>query len=196
MIDCILAYSGQFSLGMRLLSNMLFRLLASSRIHQSRALFASFSTRTLQHSRRMHTLTTKNPVVSTKKVAPARTTMRSTWFTAGLMLAVTANGASFALCQDDHHDEEKITIPPFEESALEYDHYNGVTLHLERLNDDDVHKKTTSKFADNLKQALEFWKAEGRKGIWIHAPKEKAHLIPVRRYAFRADRLQQKIFAF
>ena len=70
---------------------------------------------------------------------------------------------------------DKVTVPPFEEDVLEYDHYNGVTLHLSRLDAADQ-----VVFAEDLKQALDFWKGEGRKGIWIHVPTSKANLIPVR----------------
>eukprot|EP00980_Cylindrotheca_fusiformis_P016022 scaffold4715_cov115-Cylindrotheca_fusiformis.AAC.6 len=90
--------------------------------------------------------------------------------TAGLMMA--ASGTSVALSQEGGGDT--VTFPPFEESVLAYDHYNGVTLHLDRLDDD--HSPT--EFAENLKQALDFWKTEGRKGIWVHAPPHKAHMVP------------------
>jgi len=68
--------------------------------------------------------------------------------------------------------EDKFMAPPFKESILEYDHYNGVTIHLDRLDD-----AQEAKFEGDLKQALDLWKAEGRKGIWVHAPRNKAHLI-------------------
>ena len=90
--------------------------------------------------------------------------------TAGFMVT-NSNSVSLAFNGND-----KVTVPPFEEAVLEYDHYNGVTLHLSRL--DNVDQVA---FAKDLKQALNFWKAEGRKGIWIHVPTSKAHLIPVRK---------------
>ena len=92
----------------------------------------------------------------------------SCWLTAGFMVA-NSNSDSLTFNGND-----KVTVPPFEEDVLEYDHYNGVTLHLSRLDGDQV------VFAEDLKQALDFWKAEGRKGIWIHVPTSKANLIPVR----------------
>jgi hypothetical protein len=99
----------------------------------------------------------------------------------GLMMAVTS-GSSFVYCQKEEEVEEDdnngstIQVPPFDESVLTYDHYNGVTLHLDKLAEEEV---TSSTFPQNLKKALTFWKAEGRKGIWINAPTNKAHLVPV-----------------
>jgi hypothetical protein len=96
----------------------------------------------------------------------------------GLMMAVTS-GSSFVYCQKEDEDDDDngstIQVPPFHESVLTYDHYNGVTMHLDKLGDEEV---TT--FPQSLKKALTFWKAEGRKGIWINAPPNKAHLVPVR----------------
>jgi hypothetical protein len=90
-------------------------------------------------------------------------------FTSTLVVASTKT--SFSLCQGG--DDEVLKVPSFEESVLEFDHYNGVTLYLDKMIE-------SSTFADNLKEALSFWKAEGRKGIWIHVSTDKAHLIPVR----------------
>lgn len=71
--------------------------------------------------------------------------------------------------------EGSITSHPFDESSLTFDHYNGVTLNLESI------ESSEDEFKEHLTQALTFWKAEGRKGTWIHAPLSKAHLIPVSR---------------
>jgi hypothetical protein len=84
---------------------------------------------------------------------------------------VASSSASVAFCQED----DSVHIPPFGESVLSYDHYNGVTMHLDKLDDDDA------TFPKKLKEAINFWKAEGRKGIWVHCSTDKAHLVPVRK---------------
>jgi len=68
---------------------------------------------------------------------------------------------------------------------LTYDHYNGVTIHLDKYDKDDEDKtyddsseSKQSSFATKLKDALTIWRAEGRKGIWIHANTESAKYIP------------------
>ena len=90
-------------------------------------------------------------------------------FLAGLM--VVTSTTKIAFCQED---DDSVHTPPFEESMLSYDHYNGVNLHLDKLDGGDA------TFPEKLGRALDFWKAEGRKGIWIHCSTSQAHLIPVR----------------
>lgn len=106
----------------------------------------------------------------------------SCWMTtAGLMMALTSTTAvvSETFCQEDE-DDTTLTIPPFDESVLAYDHYNGVTLHLDKLSAEKSLNpdEESANFAKNLKQAMEFWRAEQRKGVWVHVPISKAHLIP------------------
>jgi hypothetical protein len=103
-----------------------------------------------------------------------------------------------------------LEIPPFPDSVLSYDPYNGVTLYLGKLllewqtqkeegeqqpnnqsetmpssnhhpQEEDHHHHLgggSLLFRHNLDRALQFWKAEGRKGIWIHVPPIAAHWIP------------------
>jgi len=83
------------------------------------------------------------------------------------------SSVSLAYCQGDSPESQSVvTTPPFDESALTFDHYNGVTLHLDRI------ETSPSEFKKDLSDALLLWKAEGRKGIWINAPKSAAHFVP------------------
>jgi putative hydrolases of HD superfamily len=113
----------------------------------------------------------------------------------GLQVVVpTTNGTDVVASAPDLN----VKTPPFDESVLSYDHYNGVTLHLgdyvkwiqsQTGAEQDTRKTSsdtalsmqhdTAKFALDLETALEFWRAEGRKGIWIHAPPQTAEFIPV-----------------
>ncbi|CAJ1932384.1 unnamed protein product [Cylindrotheca closterium] len=104
----------------------------------------------------------------------------SSWMTtAGLIMALSSTAAaSQTLCQGDG-DNSILTVPPFDESVLIYDHYNGVTLNLEKLLSETTNEEEESAlFAKNLEGAMKFWKAEQRKGIWVHIPTSKAHLVP------------------
>ena len=82
--------------------------------------------------------------------------------------------------------------PPFDDSVLSYDHYNGVTIHLDKYhhqhqksNDDDSgndssgdnHLPTEPLFSQKLKEALQIWKAQGKKGIWINTNSETSKCI-------------------
>jgi len=90
--------------------------------------------------------------------------------------------SSLTYCQEDNRtasDDAVVSTPPFPESALTYDHYNGVTLDLGQMLKDE--ESTSSSFPQDLTDALTFWKAEGRKGIWIHVPASRADLVTVGR---------------
>lgn len=78
---------------------------------------------------------------------------------------------SLAYCQGDDEEFVALTEPPFHENSLSYDHYNGVTLDLHRI-------VPSENFRTDLAAALTFWRAEGRKGIWIHVPSSRAELVP------------------
>lgn len=58
----------------------------------------------------------------------------------------------------------------FSEDCLEFDHYNGVTIHL--------NEQMNNEFADALKEQLDVWKQEGKKGIWIHVHASESDKIP------------------
>jgi hypothetical protein len=131
---------------------------------------------------------------------------------------------SYSYCQEAESKEQEeeedsnynsnanaiISTPPFPETALTFDHYNGATLDLGLLpfvedniatdtdtdttagagagagagdTINDTERKATllkTCFPKDLANALTFWRAEGRKGIWIRVPVEKADLVPVR----------------
>ena len=108
------------------------------------------------------------------------------------------------------NDSTVVQQQPFPTHALEYDHYNGVTLHLDQLLVSTTPPSASSsssltthdvgtvgeeagppppsalsrqvdeeeQFGRDLATALTIWKAEGRKGIWIHCPHQSASLIP------------------
>eukprot|EP00535_Pseudo-nitzschia_heimii_P013083 CAMPEP_0197195912 /NCGR_PEP_ID=MMETSP1423-20130617/32072_1 /TAXON_ID=476441 /ORGANISM="Pseudo-nitzschia heimii, Strain UNC1101" /LENGTH=445 /DNA_ID=CAMNT_0042649675 /DNA_START=78 /DNA_END=1415 /DNA_ORIENTATION=- len=81
---------------------------------------------------------------------------------------------------EGEHENEVTSVMkiPFDESVLSYDHYNGVTIHLDKYDQQKVPDLRQPSFATKLEDALTIWKAEGRKGIWIHASTESAQYIP------------------
>lgn len=83
---------------------------------------------------------------------------------------------------------ETVQVQPFDESVLEFDHYNGVALYLDRLpaddnnddnDDDNVSATAPANFTASLEAAMNFWKLEGRKGIWMYVPAQHADKIPI-----------------
>jgi Nudix hydrolase domain len=76
----------------------------------------------------------------------------------------------------------------FSPNCLDYDHYSGVTIDLERFSlednggDDDTNDQkydTTLSFEERLRQQLQIWKDEGIiRGVWIHIPPHLAVHVP------------------
>lgn len=87
--------------------------------------------------------------------------------------------------------ETTTTAMTFPESILRHDHYNGVTIHLEKCEEPSPKPDTSSSsslsqqlldpstFAQCLGAALETWQRQGKKGIWIHVPIQYSNLIPI-----------------
>jgi ADP-ribose pyrophosphatase YjhB (NUDIX family) len=112
---------------------------------------------------------------------------------AAVSARTNATATATASCSPNNEaittDEDQATLnendvviqQPFDESILETDHYNGVSLHLERLGTgeyDDI-SMSAADFETALHTALDFWKREGRKGIWIHLNTQQADKVPV-----------------
>lgn len=87
-----------------------------------------------------------------------------------------------------------VTVQPFDDSVLSYDHYNGVTIHLDKYHTHHRHNNSSSSsnnevlletevavktFARKLEDSLRSWKLEGKKGIWVHALAENSMFIDV-----------------
>eukprot|EP00536_Pseudo-nitzschia_multiseries_P010128 jgi/Psemu1/307053/fgenesh1_kg.300_\ len=111
--------------------------------------------------------------------------MRLSSFSTVLSASGSCLSPNVTLCQESEENQNVVvTEIPFDESVLAYDHYNGVTLHLDKMyqlddgnNQHGKHSKSSS-FATRLNDALAIWKAEGRRGIWIHTNAQSAKYIP------------------
>lgn len=78
---------------------------------------------------------------------------------------------------------------PFPESSLRHDTYSGVTLDISKLlidgSDESDNKLDAETFQEMLGKAIDIWKSENRRGIWIRCPTSHAHLIaPSTNYGF------------
>jgi ADP-ribose pyrophosphatase YjhB (NUDIX family) len=90
-----------------------------------------------------------------------------------------------------------VVFPP---EILQHDHYNGVTIHLDRISsasssassaaassascDSSSLSETSSlssllHFEQTLQSSLLEWKKQGKKGIWIHVPRHEVDKIPI-----------------
>jgi ADP-ribose pyrophosphatase YjhB (NUDIX family) len=92
-------------------------------------------------------------------------------------LTTEAAGTSVATPVDDP-TVTTVIEQPFDQIILETDHYNGVSLHLERLPEDADKHMSAADFETALHTALDFWKRENRKGIWIHLGRKHADKVP------------------
>jgi hypothetical protein len=146
----------------------------ASRIHRGTALVVRRNLGALPLSTRSLSPSTLTKISPTRMPA----SLHRRRISLGLFLSTALmSGASLAMCQaQEDDDDDDVILPPFEEESLAFDHYNGVTLHLDKLST----PPSSDAFQADLEQALTFWKAEGRKGIWIHSPPSMAYLIPVR----------------
>jgi 8-oxo-dGTP pyrophosphatase MutT (NUDIX family) len=123
------------------------------------------------------------------KSSPGSTTPLSSFSTV-LNAAASSLSTTTTYCEEGEGECENesihVTEIPFDESVLSHDHYNGVTIDLDKYHQNDDDKNTyddsstsqQSSFSMKLNDALTIWKAEGRKGIWIHANTESAKYIP------------------
>lgn len=76
----------------------------------------------------------------------------------------------------DDYPENKLTFPP---EILQYDTYQGITLHVSRLPSrffDKSQEDGSTLFERTLQQSLLQWKEHNYRGIWLHIP---THLAPV-----------------
>lgn len=60
----------------------------------------------------------------------------------------------------------------FPDEALQYDHYNGVTIHLDQLP-----PESSDDFANLLRTSLQTWRQQGRRGIWMHIDKSQSDKV-------------------
>lgn len=78
-------------------------------------------------------------------------------------------------------DEPRLEFP---ETCFAEDHYRGVTLHLDRLLDDDesgeeLQSEILSNFEEIFTRQLSRWQIEEKRGIWVHLPIEASSLVPI-----------------
>jgi Nudix hydrolase domain len=110
-----------------------------------------------------------------------------------------ANGKSRNLTTTYCEEEEQDVEVCFPMPLLTLDHYNGVIIHLDRMlaqesssTDEALDQDTIDQrqlyqqlsqdpeaFLKVMETSLMKWKAQGKKGIWIHLPPAMAAVVPV-----------------
>ena len=90
------------------------------------------------------------------------------------------NTSTYCTPPSNEEEEENDVVEShllFPESCLEYDHYNGVTVHLDHRyinnnddddDDDDDSIPASLSFEAALQRNLEIWRDQGKKGVWLH----------------------------
>ena len=66
----------------------------------------------------------------------------------------------------------------FPEEVLKTDTYNGVTIELDKYVDGDGSLDVEG-FRKTLKNSLDVWRKEGKRGIWINIPKYCSETVPI-----------------
>jgi len=89
----------------------------------------------------------------------------------GMSVARYNNGDSSSVARCDVKKELSSEI--FPEEALRYDTYNGVTVNVSKLEYDDVER-----FCDSLRNSVNVWKENGKRGLWIHIPTKNSAFVP------------------
>ena len=82
---------------------------------------------------------------------------------------------------DPLHKPANDVICPFPEESLRHDTYHGVTLNISKLINGGGESSQLSDpmiFQRDLEKALQVWKGQSRRGIWLRIPTTHSHLIP------------------
>jgi hypothetical protein len=78
------------------------------------------------------------------------------------------------------HKPEHHASCPFPEEALKHDTYQGVTLNISKLineNSEATQLSDPKQFHSDLEKALQIWHSQSRRGIWLRIPTTHSHLI-------------------
>lgn len=97
------------------------------------------------------------------------------------LAAHSFNQSSFALLDED--EEMTSFSTTFPDEIIETDTYNGISLRLDHVADNqdalvpDIVQADS--FRTRLQESLKRWREEGRVGIWIYVPTANADLVPI-----------------
>lgn len=88
-------------------------------------------------------------------------------------LLFAASSSATALAHSNTTRPSRCSPSQIPEEWLEFDHYNGITVLLDQVND----VMSATDFAAALRTSLHEWKSQGRKGIWLHIPASQADKV-------------------
>lgn len=146
------------------------------------ALRQSLKTCSCTVSPRSTTLTSSR----TRNAASSATTTSSARHAARTLALAAVVGGAAASASGGRMNGRAACAPPsiFPIECLQYDHYSGVTIDLERWSSSSQDPTTATdsnserdEFADLLAASLQQWKQEQRKGIWIRVPSSHSDAV-------------------
>ena len=99
---------------------------------------------------------------------------RSSAFLLAAAMATSTTTNCAASCEELASDGKSTNHLYFDDGLFEYDHYNGVTVHLDTRVGTDSAPET---FETALRDQLEAWKQQSIRGVWLHVPAQEADKI-------------------
>jgi len=115
-------------------------------------------------------------VVSSNFSHPSYKFNDTTIVTATSIVAASVLIASASIkCNVPHCEKE--SIMPFPDECITSDAYNGVSVDVSHLPNNMT--SDASLFRYRLLKAVDIWKGQGKRGIWLIIPTAYSHLIPV-----------------
>lgn len=94
------------------------------------------------------------------------------WFVRSPIRTLTPLRAASVMTHNATEETSTTVLLGWPSSALHYDTYNGVSIYADQLIDLDP-----DAFGRSLASALDLWRAQGRRGIWLHIPPSHSALI-------------------
>lgn len=94
----------------------------------------------------------------------------------GAAAAVITTENNSTSCAEDENIETTSTNV-FPEDVLRHDTYNGVTVYVSKLSSEYM-TNDADKFTSTLKDQLQSWQLNEKRGIWIHIPTEHSVIVP------------------
>lgn len=72
---------------------------------------------------------------------------------------------------------EESSIMPFPEDCIVTDTYNGVSIDISTLPEHLIQDEIL--FGEHLSKAIEIWKQQDKRGVWLTVPTTHSHFIPI-----------------
>ncbi len=108
----------------------------------------------------------------------------STMLSASTMATISVAGGAAVLADNEQSDatlcdegsDSNSNSDIFPEESLKHDTYGGITINVDALESSSLDEH---KFVTTLKNSLQQWKQNGRRGIWINIPTKYSSIVPI-----------------